>query len=46
MRRYKYVLSDTIQDNALEKLMERAGRRDEAVKAVMSLLWKKLAVLL
>lgn len=37
---------ETIQDNALEKLMERAGRRDEAVKAVMSLLRKKLAVLL
>ena len=37
---------ETIQDNALEKLMERAGRRDEAVRAVMSLIRKKLAVLL
>ena len=37
---------ETIQDNALEKLMERAGGRDEAVKVVMSLLRKKLAVLL
>lgn len=37
---------ETIQDNALEKLMERAKCRDEAVKAVMSLLRKKLAVLL
>ncbi len=37
---------ETIQDNALEKLMERAECRDEAVKAVMSLLRKKLAVLL
>ena len=37
---------ETIQDNALEKLMECAKCRDEAVKAVMSLLRKKLAVLL
>lgn len=37
---------ETIQDNVLEKLMERAGCRDETVKAVMSLLRKKLAVLL
>lgn len=37
---------ETIQDNELEKLMERAECRDAAVKAVKSLLRKKLAVLL
>ena len=37
---------ETIRDNALEKLMERAGCLGEVVNAVMSLLRKKLAVLL
>lgn len=37
---------ETIQEGSLERLMEHAEHRDDAVKAVKSLLGKKLAVLL